>query len=107
MIEDAGAESKTGDNLKFAICAVIDLQGFSSHLEISGYDLRTRVGVEAIDRLNALEDALGRVKAERETHPAYFPAGIKLLRMNDSIVATMDLDDILLPAIGETVFRGL
>jgi hypothetical protein len=50
----------SGNNpqVKYCVTAVIDLLGFSSHLETGGNDLRTNIGQEAIKRLQILEDAL-------------------------------------------------
>lgn len=93
--------------VRFSVCAVIDLQGFSSHLEISGYDLRTAIGEQATSRLHNLEEAIDRVRMEQARLSEYYPSGLHLQRINDAIIIAMDLDDILLPSVGQTIFRGL
>jgi hypothetical protein len=93
--------------VKFSVCAVTDLQGFSSHLEISGYDLRTDIGKHAIDRLRNLEEAVDRLEDERARRSDYYPSGLVIRRINDAIIIAMDLDDALLPSLGQTAFRGL
>lgn len=94
-------------SIKFNVCAVTDLLGFSSHLEISGYDLRTAIGEQAILRLDNLEEAVNRMNDERSRRADYYPNGLHLKRINDAIIIAMDLDDILLPSVGQTGFRGL
>lgn len=92
--------------LKFGVCALLDLQGFSSHLEISGYDLRTAIGDQAIRRLQSLETALASIEQERHRAPSYYPGMLTLHRINDAIILAMDLDDVLLPAVGQTSYGG-
>ncbi|MHB1195115.1 MAG: hypothetical protein ACYC6F_18990 [Longimicrobiales bacterium] len=99
-------EERESPNVRFSVCAMTDLLGFASHLEISGYDLRTAIGEEAIQRLDNLEDALALVAAERASQSWAVPTGLTLQRINDSVICTMDLDDLLLPSIGQTTFRG-
>jgi len=84
----------------------IDLLGFSSHLEISGYDLRTAIGKQAIHRLETLEAGIALIQQEKEHLPECVPEGMQVQRINDAIICTMDLDDFLLPSIGETQFTG-
>lgn len=92
--------------LKFGACAVIDLQGFSSHLELSGYDLRTAIGQQAVERLQTLEDGINAILDERIRRADSYP-DVHLRRINDSIVVAMDLDDILIPSVGSVSFGGL
>ncbi|MCA1640299.1 MAG: hypothetical protein LC768_18600, partial [Acidobacteria bacterium] len=94
-------------SVKFSVCAVTDLQGFSSHLEISGNDLRTAIGEHAVLRLHNLEEAVDRMNDEQSRRPDLYPSGLYLERINDAIIIAMDLEDILLPSLGQTVFRGL
>ncbi len=110
MTKNTKAQTKstsTDREVKFAVCAIIDLQGFSSHLEMSGYDLRTAIGKHAIERLNQLQDAMERVSAEKTRRTEFYPNSLYIQRINDAIVVTMDLDDILMPSIGQTGFHGL
>jgi hypothetical protein len=105
--EERNSLKDRGHSVKFSVCAVTDLQGFSSHLEISGYDLRTAIGEHAVLRLRNLEEAVDRINDERSRRIDYYPNGLHLERINDAIIIAMDLDDILLPSVGQTSFRGL
>ncbi|PKP40782.1 MAG: hypothetical protein CVT93_10560 [Bacteroidetes bacterium HGW-Bacteroidetes-10] len=86
---------------------MIDLLGFSSHLEISSYDLRTSIGKQALNRLDNLENLMNSLKLENENFPDYYPENFSFQRINDAIFITMDLDDILIPSIGKTISEGL
>ncbi len=101
-----GADEPQGSAVKSSVCALIDLLGFSSHLEISGYDLRTAIGEQAIKRLDNLEKAMALVRREGEDLPHLVPNGFRAQRINDAIICTMDLDDFLLPSVGQTRFSG-
>lgn len=93
--------------VRFGVCAFIDLLGFSSHLETSGYDLRTSIVEQAILRLNVLERGLELMRAESAAAPSSYPEGLAVQRINDAIICTMDLDDVLLPPVGERRFSGM
>lgn len=95
------------NDVKFCICAMIDLLGFSSHLETSGYDLRTSIGEQAIKRLQNLEDVVESLKNEKNKRPEFYPEPFYMQRINDAIFITMDIDDILKPAVGHTAFQGI
>jgi len=94
-------------DIKYCVCAMIDLLGFSSHLEISGYDLRTSIGEQAIKRLENLEKVLELLNSEKDRRPEYYPDKFHVQRINDAIFLTMDLDDLLKPSIGGTIFQGI
>lgn len=83
--------------IKYCIVGFIDLQGFSSHLEVSN-DLRTVIGQQAISRLQTLEDALKIIIGNKKNNSVPFHHK----RINDSIIFTIDVDDSLLPNIGDT-----
>lgn len=93
--------------VKFCVCAMIDLLGFSSHLEISANDLRTTVGKQAVRRLETLESAVECIESERARRPEYYPETIHIQRINDALLITMDMDDLLIPSVGQTSFTGL
>ena len=90
-------------DVKPSVTAIIDLSGFSSHLEIGDYDLRTEIGNSASNRLQVLEDALEILYKENYLSKKLYPKKFKSLRFNDSIYFTMDLDDSLIPSIGKLV----
>lgn len=95
------------EDIKYCVCAMIDLLGFSSHLEISGYDLRTSIGEQAVKRLENLETILQMLHSEKEARSNYYPSTLHVQRINDAVFLTMDLDDILKPSIGATFFQGI
>lgn len=91
------------NDAKPCVTAIIDLSGFSSHLEISNYDIRTEIGISAINRIQVLEDALILLERERHLEKSLYPQKFKSLRFNDSIYFTMDLADSLIPSVGQLV----
>ncbi len=95
------------NDIKYCVCAMIDLLGFSNHLEVSGYDLRTSIGEHAVKRLENLETILQLLSYEKGRRPEYYPIAYHLQRINDAIFITMDLDDILKPSVGGTIFQGI
>lgn len=101
---ERGEQQSSG--VKFSVCALVDLLGFSSHLEISGYDLRTAIGEQAIRRLETLEEGMALICKEAEQLPQVVPKSLRVQRINDAIICTMDLDDFLLPSTGQTRFTG-
>lgn len=94
-------------DIKFNICAFIDLLGFSSHLEVSSYDLRTAIGEQAINRLKTLEVGMDLIIKETKGAPQVLPKDFNIQRINDAIICTMDLNDFLLPSTGQTGFTGI
>jgi hypothetical protein len=99
-------EKKYGQDVKYCIVAMVDLQGFSSHLEIGG-DLRTKVGDTAIDRLRTLDTAVSHYKLEYNSVPNIYPKEyVHTQRINDSVIFSMDLPDFFLPSINEYSFDG-
>jgi hypothetical protein len=102
MTEEKNAETK----IKYCIAAMIDLLGFSSHLEISSYDLRTKIGNQAIERLQILEKSLDFMNSELSKLPQFYPEKLQVRRINDAIILAIDLDDFLIPSIGQSIRRG-
>jgi hypothetical protein len=95
------------DSVRYCVTAVIDLLGFSSHLEIASNDVRTNIGREAINRLQTLEKAIELMEAERSVSPESYPATYHYVRINDAIIITVDLSDFLKPSIGQSAKDGL
>lgn len=93
-------------DVKYCVCAFADLLGFANHLEVSAYDLRTHIGKQAVTRLENLEKAIDCLTSEKERRPEYHPSNLEVHRLNDAILVTMDLDDILVPPVGCTRFQG-
>ncbi len=94
------------DEVIFCAAAVIDLLGFSSHLEVGGSDLRTTIGAEAIERLEYLREAQSLMENERQKRPDYYPESLNVVRINDALILTIDLPDFLKPSIGSVLKRG-
>lgn len=93
--------------VKYCVTAVIDLLGFSSHLEIGGNDLRTNIGQEAIKRLQILEDALRLMNDERSLCKDEYPREFYHTRINDALILTLDLPGFFTPSVGEAIKRGI
>lgn len=93
--------------VKYCVTAVLDLLGFSSHLEIGGNDLRTNIGKEAINRLQILEDALRLMDDERSLCTDEYPKVFYHTRINDAIILTLDLPSFFTPSVGEAIKRGI
>lgn len=100
------ADRITSDpDVRYCVTAVIDLLGFSSHLETGGNDVRTTIGREAIARLKTLEEALTFLRLEIAAAAFAYPKGLWCQRINDAIILGLDLPDFLAPGIGETAKR--
>lgn len=93
-------------DIKYCVTALIDLLGFSSHLEVGAYDLRTNIGKQAIERLQFLEDALSLLEKEKSRYPHYYPEKFHVRRINDAVFFTIDLDKFLMPSVGQAIRRG-
>ena len=89
------------ENTTFSITSNIDLLGFSNHLIMSNYDLRTKIGNEAIQRLKTLEDAVELINQEIEKHKEYYPETFRLLRFNDSLILGVDINPPIMPPLGK------
>jgi hypothetical protein len=90
------------EKVKYCVAAFLDLQGFSHHLEVSS-DIRTTIGQQAIGRLETLERNVAFLREEQERLSFGFPCK----RMNDALIFTIDLDDALLPEVGDTYKAAL
>ena len=93
-------------DIKFCACAIIDLQGFSQHLELGAHDIRTNIGEEAISRLESLTEAINIIEEEKGVHPEFYPEGLYFTRINDALIFNLDLHPDLMPDIGEQVKKG-
>jgi hypothetical protein len=93
-------------DVRYCATAIIDLLGFSAHLEAGGNDVRTTIGREAIARLEILEKAIHLMNLERCAVPIAYPKEISYQRINDAIILGMDLPDLVTPSLGETCRHG-
>jgi len=85
----------------FSITAIIDLLGFSNHLILSSYDLRTKIGEEAVQRLRIIEDAIELIALELEKCPDFYPETFRYLRFNDSLILGIDINPPIVPSVGK------
>jgi len=92
--------------VKYCVTAIIDLAGFSSHLEVGYADIRTNIGQQAISRLHTLVDSLKYLETEKKSYKDYYPA-FQYFRANDSIILNIDLPQFLMPSIGDFVRNGI
>jgi hypothetical protein len=93
--------------VKYCVTAVIDLLGFSSHLEIGGNDLRTNIGQEAVKRLQILEDALRLMNDETSVCQDEYPKEFYHTRINDALILTLDLPNFFTRSVCEEIKRGI
>ena len=94
------------EDIKYCVTAIIDLLGFSSHLELGQHDLRTNIGKQAIDRLQMLEEAVAMFEAEMQHSKSEYPENLNYIRINDALILTIDLPTFLTPPIGEAMSTG-
>jgi hypothetical protein len=90
------------DDIRLTITAVIDLLGFSQHLELGNSDIRTNIGGQAVERLNNLERAIELFENERKNNKEMYPSDLFCIRINDSIILNIDIDNDFLPSIGNS-----
>jgi len=90
------------EDTKLTITVVLDLLGFSQHLELGNNDIRTKIGNQAIERLSNLEKAISIIEAERNKHKDIFPSELFYIRINDSVILNIDLNDDFMPSIGNS-----
>ena len=95
------------DGVRYCVTAVTDLLGFSGHLETAGNDLRTKIGREAVKRLETLERALRLIAEESASCRREYPETFHYIRINDAVFLSIDLPDLLKPPIGESVRNGM
>ncbi len=91
----------------YSITTVIDLLGFSSHLILGNTDIRTKIGAEAVKRLEAIEESIILFEKEREKYPIVYPKNFYYLRFNDALIMGMDLPDQFKPSVGEARKLGI
>lgn len=93
-------------DLKFCACAIIDLQGFSQHLELGAHDVRTNIGEEAIKRLDNLSEILDIIDSFQANYPNFYPKKFYKTRINDALIFNIDLHPDLMPNIGEQIKKS-
>lgn len=101
-------EKKKKEDTVFSITSHIDLLGFSSHLILGNYDIRSKIGAEAIERLKIIENAIDLFEKEKCKFPQIYPINKNLFyyRFNDSLFLGIDLREDIIPGIGEVNITG-
>lgn len=100
-------ENEKNEQTKYCVTAVLDLLGFTSHLEVGRNDLRTKIGKEAINRLGTLEESLQLLEKDRDAHENEYPEHFHSTRINDAIILTLDLPDFHKPEVGDPIKKGV
>ncbi len=95
----------TNSDVRWACTAQLDLLGFSNHLAVTKWDIRTQTGVQAIERLSSLEDAIRLFEKERIDYPDLYPSGLQYIRFNDALFLGIDVE-YLEPPPGQTTLTG-
>jgi hypothetical protein len=83
----------------------LDLLGFSNHLMVTNWDIRTQTGGQAIERLSSLEEAIKLFEQEKANYPQLYPSGLQYIRFNDALFLGIDVD-YLAPPTGQTTLTG-
>lgn len=106
MRESAAELGEEEPDVIYCVAAMIDLLGFSAHLETGANDVRTSIGRAAITRLEALERVLGLIDVERASAGYAYPANLAVHRINDALILHLDLPQRLRPSTGERMRTG-
>jgi hypothetical protein len=93
------------ETVRPSLTALIDLLGFSEHLALAKYDLRSAIGLEALRRLRFLEKTLSAIQEESDAGDALIPEGVRWARLNDSLLLQMDLPEEFTPDTGQMGFH--
>jgi len=92
-------------DVRWSCAAQLDLLGFSNHLMVANWDIRSQTGGQAIERLSSLEDAIRLFERERTRYPDIYPDGLKYIRFNDALFIGVDVEH-LFPPTGRTTLTG-
>lgn len=84
-------------DVRWSCTAQLDLLGFSNHLMVTNCDIRTQLGVQAIERLTSIEDAIQLFKNEKAKYPELYPTGLHDIRFNDSLFLGIDCEHLVPP----------
>lgn len=93
------------ENVRWSCSAQLDLLGFSNHLQVANWDIRTQTGRQAIDRLSSVEKAIELLEQEKAKHPQIYPDGLQYIRFNDALFLGIDVEH-LMPPSGQTALTG-
>lgn len=95
----------TTSDVRWSCTAQVDLLGFSNHLAMTNWDIRTQTGVQAVERLSPLEEAIRLFEQEKADYPELYPSGLEYIRFNDALFLGIDVE-YLEPPPGQTTLTG-
>ncbi|MBA3017301.1 MAG: hypothetical protein KKH20_00935 [Proteobacteria bacterium] len=95
----------TTSDVRWSCTAQLDLLGFSNHLAVTNWDIRTQTGVQAIERLSSLEEAIQLFEQEKVEFPELYPSGLQYIRFNDALFLGIDVE-YLNPPPSQTNLTG-
>ena len=95
----------TTSDVRWSCSAQLDLLGFSDHLIVANWDIRTQTGGQAIERLSSLEDAIRIFEREKNAYPELYPSELHYIRFNDALFLGIDVE-FLAPPTGQTTLTG-
>lgn len=72
---------------------------------MTNWDIRTETGVQAIERLASLEEAIQLFEQEKTDHPELYPRGLQYIRFNDALFLGIDVEH-LEPPPGQITLTG-
>lgn len=94
------------ENVRWSCSAQLDLLGFSNHLQVANWDIRTETGRQAVARLSSLEDAIMLLEKEKDIHPQLYPRNLECVRFNDALFLGMDAEHLSPPNRQTTLTGG-
>ena len=84
----------TSSDVRWSCSAHLDLLGFSNHLMVANWDIRTQTGEQAIDRLSSFEEALNLFEREMIDYPELYPSTLHYIRFNDALFLGIDAEHL-------------
>lgn len=95
----------TTSDVRWSCSAQLDLLGFSNHLMVANWDIRTQTGGHAIERLSSLEEAVQLFEVEKTKYPELYPSELQYIQINDALFLGIDVE-YLAPPTGQTTLTG-
>ncbi len=95
----------TTSDVRWSCSAQLDLLGFSNHLMLANWDIRTQTGGQAIERLSSLEETIRLFEREKTAYPELYPSELQYTRFNDALFLGIDVE-YLAPPTGQITLTG-
>ena len=73
---------------------------------VANWDIRTKTGGMAIERLKCLEEALKLFEKEKSLHPELYPNRLNYIRFNDALFLGIDAEHLSPPNWQTTLTGG-